>query len=292
MVRNLAHFSRVFGLVKHRVLARVLTLLSVMGFALAADAFWIEPSRLVVNREEIQIPNWPASLSGLRIAFLSDLHIGSPHWGVKHLRALVDRVNAERPDLVLLGGDYLINGVLFGKFVPAKPIAAELGRLRAPLGVVAVLGNHDWWNDGSLVRAALEKNGIKVLDDEALRIATRGASFCLLGLADEEVRKRSASQSLDLALPGMPLVVLVHEPDIFAELDGRAGLTLAGHTHGGQVKLPLVGRLIVPSRYGQRYAAGQIVENGRHLFVTTGVGTSIWPVRFGVPPEIALLTLR
>ncbi|HET7540541.1 MAG TPA: metallophosphoesterase, partial [Polyangiaceae bacterium] len=95
-----------------------------------------------------------------------------------------------------------------------------------------------------------------------------------------------------LALPGMPLIVLLHEPDLFANFDSRATLTLAGHTHGGQVDLPFLGRRIVPSRYGARYAAGHIVENGRHLFVTTGVGTSIIPVRFRVPPEIALLTLR
>ena len=202
------------------------------------------------------------------------------------------RVNAEQPDLILLAGDYLINDVVGGRFVAIEPIALEFGKLRAPLGVIAVLGNHDWWNDGQRTRAALEANGVRVLDDEVLSIEAHGSRFSLLGMADIEVRKRGARAALSLAPPGAPLLALVHEPDIFAQMDERASLTLAGHTHGGQVYLPFVGRPIVPSSFGQRYAAGHIVEDGRHLFVTTGLGTSIWPVRFRVPPEVALLTLR
>jgi predicted MPP superfamily phosphohydrolase len=271
---------------------RVLFLLLSLGVALAVDAFFIEPARLVVNRQELRLPNWPAELSGVRVALLSDLHVGSPHWGLSRLHELVLKVNAERPDLILLGGDYQINGVWFGEHVEADAIALELGQLRAPLGVFAVLGNHDWWNGGPKVRAALEAHGINVLDDEVRRIYFKGKSLCLLGVRDETKRLRSARDELDLALPGMPLLVLMHEPDLFADFDARATLTLAGHTHGGQVDLPLLGRRVVPSRYGPRYAAGQIVENGRLLFVTSGVGTSIIPIRFRVPPEIALLTLR
>ena len=283
---------RVYGFVRHRSVGRALALLLLTLLGLGVYAVAIEPSRLVVNRQELEVPNWPAALSGKKVALLSDLHIGSPFWDLGRLRELVQRVNAERPDLVLLGGDYQINGVFGGKFVAIEPIAAELGQLRASLGVVAVLGNHDWWNDGPRTRAALEANRITVLDDEVFRVDTQGASFCVLGMADIEVRERSARAALALAPPGVPLLALVHEPDIFAQMDERASLTLAGHTHGGQVRLPFLGRRIVPSRYGQRYAAGEIVEEGRHLFVTTGLGTSIWPVRFRVPPEIALLTLR
>jgi uncharacterized protein len=277
---------------RRRWLNRASWFLLGLGLVLAADAFWIEPTRLVVNRQELRIPRWPAELAGLRVAFLSDLHVGSPHWDVTKLGLLVERVNVENPDLILLGGDYLINDVLFGDHVAIEPIAAELAHLHAPLGVFAVLGNHDWWNDGPHVRSVLEAHGVRVLDDQATRIDARGSSFCLLGLRDEYQRQRSANGELALAIPHLPLIVLTHEPDIFADLDDRVSLTLAGHTHGGQVKLPLLGALVVPSRFGQRYAAGHVVENGRHLFVTSGVGTSIWPVRLGVPPEIALLTLR
>ena len=267
---------------------RALLLLFCLGLALAVDAFWIEPARLVVNRQELQLPNWPSPLSGLRVALVSDLHVGSRHWGLTQLHELVARVNAEQPDLILLGGDYVVDA----QHVAAEPIAEELGQLRAPLGVIAVLGNHDWWTNGPRIRTAFEAQGIRVLDDEARRVDARGKSFCVLGLRDEYARNRSVSWQLSRALPGLPLLVLVHEPDVFHELGEQPSLTLAGHTHGGQVNLPWLGRLIVPSRFGQRYAAGHIVENGRHLYVTTGVGTSILPVRFGVPPEIALLTLR
>ena len=271
---------------------RALLLLTLLGIGLGVDVFFIEPARLVVNRQELRLPDWPAELSGVRVAFLSDLHVGSPHWGLSRLRELVSRVNAEQPDLILLGGDYLINDVWFGTHVEADAIGAELGQLRARLGVFAVLGNHDWWNNGPKVRAAFEAHGVTVLDDEVRSIDFQGKSFCLLGVRDETQRQRSGQNELELALPGMPLLVLMHEPDLFPDLDERATLTLAGHTHGGQVDLPFLGRRVVPSRFGPRYAAGHIIENGRHLFVTTGVGTSIIPVRFRVPPEIALLTLR
>ena len=284
--------ARVARFVTLRSLGRAAAAALLILLSLAVYAVKIEPSRLVVNRQELTLAGWPAPLDGLKVALISDVHIGSPCWDLARLHDTVATINAQQPDLVLLAGDYSINGVWGGTWVPIEPIAAELGQLRAPLGVVSVLGNHDWWNDGRRTRAALEANGIKVLDDEVLHLSARGTSFELLGVADFEVRTRSARATLALAPAGAPLLALVHEPDIFADMDERALLTLAGHTHGGQVKLPLLGRPIVPSKYGQRYAAGHIVEQGRHLFVTTGLGTSIYPVRFGVPPEIALLTLR
>jgi len=270
-----------------RIAALVIGTLS----ALAAYAFLIEPARLVVNRKSLDIPNWPAALAGLRVALLSDIHVGSPHWGPSRVRELVERVNAEQPDLILLAGDYMIHDVKFGTHVPEAIVAELLGALRAPLGVVAVLGNHDGWH-GPVVRPLLEATGVRVLDDEAHIIEARGTRFCVLGLADEQVRKRTPNQELALAPPGVPLLVLVHEPDIFPDLDARPSLTLAGHTHGGQVRVPFIGPPIVRSRYGARYAAGHYLEDGRQMFVTTGIGTSVWPIRFGVPPEYVILTLR
>jgi predicted MPP superfamily phosphohydrolase len=289
---NLLALARVNAWLKQSFFARALALIALLGVCIGLYAVVIEPSRLVVNQYELAIPNWPSALSGLRVALISDTHIGSPFWDLARLRELVTRVNEQQADLVLLAGDYQTNGVLGGKFVAIEPIAAEFAKLHAPLGVISILGNHDWWNGGAHVRRALENDGIKVLDDEAVRIDARGASFCLLGISDIEVRTYSANRSLDHALPGLPLLALVHEPDIFHQMDARPSLVMAGHTHGGQVKLPIIGRPVVPSGFGQRYAAGHVVENGRHLFVTTGLGTSIYPIRLGVPPEIAILTLR
>jgi len=264
--------------------------LAVMFWAL----YW-EPQRLVVTRTQLELPSWPAPLAGLRIALLSDLHVGSPYWDLAALSRLVERTNAERPDLVLLGGDYQINGVKGGVFVPAEPIAARLGKLRAPLGVFAVLGNHEWWNDGERMRRALTAQHIEVLEERAVALDYRGSRFYVVGLADQLTRDSNPRAALAAVPAGAPHLLLVHEPDVFAtfaDLQLSPTLTLAGHTHGGRVWLPLLGRRVVPSRFGERYAYGHIEERGRHLFVTSGVGTSIFPIRFLVPPEIALLTLK
>ena len=260
--------------------------------ALGAWAFWLEPRSLVVHTETLDVPHWPAPLAGTRIALLSDLHVGSPYWHVADLERLVERVNAEQPELVLLAGDYMINGVKLGTWVEPEAIATALGRLRAPLGVIAVLGNHDWWNDGRRVRRAFEASGIVVLENEARRVQRGDGGFYVVGLADELTRRVRIDRALSGVGADDPYLVLVHEPDVFPQVPEQASLTLAGHTHGGQVRLPLLGRPVIPSRHGQRYAAGHVVEDGRHLFVTTGVGTSIFPVRFGVPPELVLLTLE
>jgi predicted MPP superfamily phosphohydrolase len=271
-------------------------LAGLVAFAAAfAWGFWLEPQRLVVIETQLTLPGWPAQLAGLRVALLSDLHVGSPFWDLPALSRLVERTNAEKPDIVLLAGDYQINDVPGGSFVPPEPIAERLSKLKAPLGVFAVLGNHDWWNEGERTRKALTDHGIVVLEESSQRLERQQTPFYLVGLADQLTR-RSAPQAALAAVPaGAPTLLLVHEPDVFESFP-RLGisptLTLAGHTHGGQVWLPLFGRRVVPSRFGERYAYGHVVENGRHLFVTSGVGTSVLPVRFLVPPEIAILVLR
>jgi len=263
-----------------------------LGVGTAVWALLIEPRRLVIHEAALTLPSWPAEHAGLRVALLSDIHAGAPHWQPDHAREMVALTNAQHPDLVLLAGDYVIDGVRLGTKVDAEVVAEILGGLRAPLGVVAVLGNHDWWNDGERIGRLLSARGIVVLENRTHVIEHHGRRLHIAGLADEMNRQPRPRETLDTVPTGEPVIVVVHEPDVFPDVDARANLTVAGHTHGGQVALPLFGRLVVPSRYGQRYAAGHVIEGGRHLFVTTGIGTSIIPVRFGVPPEIALLTLR
>jgi len=256
-------------------------------------SLFVEPARLVVHRETLHLGRWDPAHRGLRVALLSDLHVGSPHWGPAQISDLVRRTNELHPDLVLLAGDYLIDHVPFGDKVTPEVIARLLAPLSAPLGVYAVLGNHDCWNDGPRVKAALVGAGLHVLEDERATLTYRGRPLVLLGLADQLTHRAHAAALIAATPPVTSMLVLVHEPDTFAALDGRVSLMLAGHTHGGQVDLPWLGRLGagIASRFGRRYAAGHVEENGRHLFVTTGVGTSVFPIRFRVPPEIALLTL-
>jgi hypothetical protein len=262
-------------------------------FALGLDAVCIEPARLVVRDVEIRLPGWPETLGGLRVAVLSDLHAGAPHLGAAKRREIVTLTNATRPDLVVLLGDFVVGREFGGRFVEPEVIALELAELRAPLGVVAVLGNHDWWYDGPRVRRALESVGVRVLQNDAVALeAAPGVRFWVAGLNDLWTEHVDIAAALRPVPRGEPVLLLTHNPDVFPDVPARVTLTLAGHTHGGQVTLPLLGPPVVPSLYGRRYAAGLVVEDGKRLFVTTGLGTSIVPVRFRVPPEIAVLILR
>ena len=244
---------------------------------------------LVVRHVTIQLPGGP---TGLRIAVLSDLHIGSPHVGLDKLQKIVERTNAENPALIVLLGDFVTGGP-GGRhnrdFVEPEQIAAGLKNLHAPLGVYAVLGNHDWWYDGERVGRAIREAGIPVLENQAVRLTDGRQAFWLGGIADLWTREPDIAGTLAQVTNSDPVILITHNPDIFPEVPPRVGLTLAAHTHGGQVDLPVIGRVVTTSKLG--YVAGEYAEGGRHLFVTTGIGTSIMPVRFGVPPEIVILTL-
>lgn len=268
--------------------------MAVLLIATGALGIWavaIEPGWVVTRETRVPVARWPAELGLLRIAALADLHTGAPHITVGKLREIVAAVNATGPDLVVLLGDYVIHGVVGGHFVDIEPTAAALRQLRAPLGVFAVLGNHDWWYNGPRTTRALQAAGIRVLEDAAAVVTLRGRPLWIAGVGDARTRPADIPRAL-AAVPGdAPLLVLTHNPDLFPRLPERVLLTLAAHTHGGQVNLPVLGRLIVPSRFGERYAIGHVHENGRDLFVSPGIGTRIIPVRFRVPPEISLLTV-
>lgn len=258
--------------------------------SLAAWAFVIEPNRLLTRHETLTIDRWPSSLSNLKIAVLADIHAGGSFIDENKLRLIVQRTNAQQPDLILIAGDFISGGRNHHNMEP-EVFAPLLKDFRAPLGVYSVLGNHDWWYDGQRVRRALEANGIKVLENEVAKIDTRGTSFWIVGLADLWTRPQLVGETIANVPAGAPLIVLTHNPDIFPQLPQGVSLLVAGHTHGGQVSFPFIGTVVSVSRYGDRYVGGHVVENGRDLYVTTGIGTSIYPVRFGVPPEIVLLTL-
>ena len=275
---------------RSRVKIILLALLCCLAF-LALWAFVIEPSRLVLRDTRITLPSWPANFKGMRIAVISDLHAGSPFITIDKIHQIVEMTNAARPDLILMPGDFVIQGVPGGRFMEPEDMASALKGLRARFGVFATLGNHDWWYNGQRVKKSLENAGITVLENDAAMIERDGAAIWVVGIGDKWEGNPDIAKALARVNDSAPIVALTHNPDIFPPIPARVALTIAGHTHGGQVALPIIGRPIVPSDYGERYAAGHIVEGSKHLFVTTGVGTSILPVRFRVPPEISLLTI-
>jgi predicted MPP superfamily phosphohydrolase len=251
--------------------------------------FYIEPGLLVTRHVRLELPRWNADL---RIAVLSDLHTGSPGNGLDKLPRIVDRTQAENPAMVVLLGDFVTGGP-FGRhedtFVEPERIATELRRMRAPLGVFAVLGNHDWWFDGERVERALRSAGITVLENRPIRVPRPSGAFWVGGIADLWTRSPNVEATLEQVSGGDPVILITHNPDIFPDVPPRVNLTIAAHTHGGQVSLPFFGPVVTTSRQG--YVAGHYSEGARHLFVTTGIGTSIIGVRFRVPPEVVMLTV-
>jgi predicted MPP superfamily phosphohydrolase len=261
---------------------------AVAGVALAAWALLVEPRRVVVERRTLRLPRWPDSLSGLRVALVSDLHAGGPHVGERRVERIAERVRRERPDLVALLGDYIDPDVPLGRAIAPEGVAEALAGIRTPLGTAAVLGNHDWENDGPRIAAALRDAGIAVLENDSVRV---GDELWVVGLADPFKRKPDVSAAFGQVPPDAPVIALTHTPDLFPRIPERAALTLAGHTHGGQVGVPPIRGKLAPSRYGDRYTGGLVEEGGRLIYVSRGIGTSGLPIRFRAMPEVAILTL-
>ncbi len=275
----------------------------VLGLSAAATAAYagaVEPSELIVTRYAPNPPGWPAGRK-LTVTVVADLHAGGPDMTLPRVRSMVDAAQALQADLIVLLGDFKAWYRFFKSEPVADPLwAAELARLKAPLGIWAILGNHDWWHDLDGVRSALARVRIPVLENGAVLLGEDGRRFWLAGLGDQLAYQLGPGEFRGVDdLPGTlaqiktddPVLLLAHEPDIFPDVPARVALTLAGHTHGGQIRVPLLWPSYVPSRYGARYAYGHVVEDGRHLIVSGGLGTSIIPARLGVPPEIVHVTL-
>jgi len=281
------------------------------GYAVA------EPWRLGVTRYSLTPPNWPTGLK-IRCAVIADLHACEPWMGDARIRQIVARTNALAPDVTLLLGDYVAGWRLarFSSPMENGVWARALGGLKAPLGVHAVLGNHDWWQDISVQRrrggpvpaaVALEAAGIPVYTNQSVRLVKDGQPLWLAGLGDQwafwprghtQQPRRSRTyegvDNLDATLAQVsddgPVILMAHEPDIFPTVPGRVALTVSGHTHGGQVTFAGYAP-VVPSKFGRRYVYGHVVEADRHLIVSGGLGCSGIPVRLGRPPEIVMIDL-
>lgn len=289
---------------KKKLLA-AFAVLVIAGVLCLVYGYFVGPNRLVVNEYDVKVKNWNPALNGLKIVAVSDIHGGSSYIDEAKIRRVVELANAQNADLIVLLGDYVSqHNERSGELkMPMETIGENLKGLRAPLGVFAVLGNHDEWYNDRIVEIELQKAGITVLQNKAVALEKDGHKFRVLGLLDHmhivdwAQFAKNAKENLAKVEPAGDLIVLEHSPDILPVITGDAPISpdlrliLAGHTHGGQVCLPLIGCPVIPSSYGQKYAYGHVRENNVDMFVTTGVGTSIMPVRFNVPPEIAVLKI-
>lgn len=263
-----------------------------VALCLGVWAFWLEPASIRISEHHLTIPNWPKACSGLRVAVLADLHVGSPFNDIENLRKIIEITQQTKPDLVLLPGDFVIHGVMGGNFEAPEGVAKLLGNINAAIGIYAVLGNHDWWFDAKRVQAALEAANIPVLEDRSVEIVYGECAFSLVGVSDFWEGQHDVKKAVSSVPENGASLLFTHNPDVFPEVPAHVALTIAGHTHGGQVYIPGIGRPVVPSDFDERFAIGHIIEFGRHLFVSSGIGTSILPVRFLVPPEITILVLE
>jgi predicted MPP superfamily phosphohydrolase len=280
--------------------------LALTGYATAYET----GSALVLTPYAPRLRGWPEGLE-LRVAVIADIHACYPWMSEERIRHIVDLANAQKPDLTVLLGDYVCTHPFVSGYVPPGAWAEQLARLEAPLGIYSILGNHDWWSaaipidppDSSRsVRRALEAADIPVLENQSLRLFQRGRPFWLIGLGDQLAHALSrfpgrrgvddigkAMREID---DDAPAILLAHEPYIFPFVPNRIALTLAGHMHGGQVNLPILG---APIHYvrgrSAKFIYGEYALGERRLIVSGGLGTSYAPVRVFRAPEVVIVKL-
>jgi predicted MPP superfamily phosphohydrolase len=255
------------------------------------------------------LPNWPEDLE-LDIAVIADIHACYPWMSEERVGDIVDLANAQKPDLTVLLGDYVCTHRLVSGYVPPGAWAEQLARLEAPLGVYAILGNHDWLSaaiptelpdNSRSVRRALAEAGVPLLENQSVRLSQRGRSFWLIGLGDllapvPSPRHGHGAADLPAAMRTIdddsPAILLVHEPYFFPWVPDRIALTLAGHMHGGQINLPIIGPPVsLLKRRSGKYIYGEYALSERRMIVSGGLGTSLAPVRVLRPPEVVMVKL-
>lgn len=257
-------------------------------------AWFVEPNLLTVRRIEIASEDWRGP--PLTMAVVSDTHVGGPHVDAARVGRIVQRVNALRPEIVFLLGDYVNGHLTDAARTPADNQeimggVATFAALNARYGVVSVIGNHDVWYNRSAVTRALEEAGVAALWDRNVVIDRSGGDVLVVGLADDVTSNPIYADAVDGAPEELDTIVLSHTPDVFPEVPAGPALLLAGHTHCGQVTIPLLGRTELPI-WNKQYGCHRVDEAGRTIYVTGGLGTSSWPVRFLNPPEIVLIHMR
>ncbi len=248
-------------------------------------AAWDEPRSLITPEVPLALPAWPAGLDGLRVALVSDLHVGAGHMTPARVARIVDRVLALDADLYLLLGDFLDSTRLGDGRARVRDVAREMARMPR---AIAVLGNHDWRAAGPAMGWALRDAGVPVLENDALEVR---AGLWVAGVADTRHRHPDLEAALRKPPQDAAILLATHDPDVFPDVPARAALTVAGHLHGGQVNVPVLRHAVLPTVYGDRYLAGHVVEDGRHMYVSAGLGTAGLPLRLRRRPEAPVLRL-
>lgn len=280
-------------------------LLAVAAIACAIDGFWIEPRSLTLTELDVATPSWPVTTAPLRVVLLSDTHADDMHMTPARIRKIAATVNAMHPDAVILAGDYIGGNVLRGrKEFGARPMRSPkeialdedglraLGAFHARYGVFAVMGNHDCWWDCDTVRRIMNEDGIHFLENQAAAIHRTDGDVWILGVEDGQTQHPDFPATFAKAPAGSATITVTHNPGLFDWPTNYVPIMLAGHTHGGQVRIPFLGAPITASRHTNDTYKGWTIIDGRVLIVTRGVGESGIPVRFDCPPQIMLLTFH
>lgn len=283
--------GRLRRVIAHRHVRRSTIVALLVAVVLGFYGSVIETARLVERDHVLPLNHWPVQCDGLRIDVVTDTHTGSPRNGLDKLDHLVQRLIASDATIVLMAGDYVILSVLLGEYIPPEVIAEHLKPLTSRKPVYAVLGNHDWWKNGIDISAKFSAAGVQMIDNRAVPVQIGQCSFWLAGLGDLLEGKPDVAGTYTQISAGAPVIALTHEPDLLPQIPTHTALTIAGHTHGGQIyPFPLrkPGHFI----QGSHTLNGWIDDGERTMFVSPGIGTSIIPMRLGVPPEISRLTLK
>jgi len=257
---------------------KTMVLLAILVYVFIRS-FFVEPNSLEVTKYRIS----NSQLAGIRLVFLSDLHLKKGQIG--KLNKIIKLVKKQNPDLILLGGDFSKNKN-YKSAINMNTLALKFHNINVP--VFAVLGNYDWWANGEKIQNAFENNGVSVLENSNRRIIIKGRFLDIIGIADLTTREPDIYQAFRRTRT--PRIVITHNPDVYFDILDETSLILAGHTHGGQFIIPYTPPLFVPSKFGAGFASGLIKEKtGNQMIITRGVGTSKVPFRLNCKPEIVVV---
>lgn len=282
-----------------RAILRGLGLLSLLAVIMVGCGLYNATRDPIVRTALVLMPNWPENGPTIKVLLLSDAHVAGPDMPPERLARILQKLNATKPDLVLMAGDFISEKRLATRHYSPAELAAPFAVLRAPLGLLAVPGNHEHWSDLPAIVSELRRNGVTVIANGAVK---RGP--LIIGGVDDEFTNHhnlaatyAAMDSLDTPAAKAPRLLLTHGPDIVPDLPAPVGAVMTGHTHCGQIVLPLIGAISYVSRYGNRFACGDISDTNaqgvvQRVFVTAGLGTSVLPLRFGAPPDVWLVTVQ